>query len=269
MNFKEQNQRYKNERKTARLQYRQKKSLAKEEYKSSIVKVRDRFDKEIAAGYRSIGKEPPKNPPSRSVLEEIGNATTHGVGAIFAIVAFILMLLNSNGGLEVLGAVIYFFGMFVMFTMSCLYHSFKHGTKTKRIFRRFDYSSIYLLIGATFAPILLCFRGGVFGTVFFVIQWLIIATGVSLVGVFGPSRLRFIHIPLYVLLGWSGLMLIPSMYAHNPMFVFWILLGGVVYSFGIIPFAIKSRASHFIWHFFVLAGAILQWIGVFKYIYLL
>ena len=32
--------------------------------------------------------------PKRSVLEEIGNSITHGVGTIFAIVALILMILK-------------------------------------------------------------------------------------------------------------------------------------------------------------------------------
>jgi hemolysin III len=47
-----------------------------------------------------------------------------------------------------------------------------------------------------------------------------------------------------------------------------ILGGGIIYSLGIIPFAMKSKSSHFIWHFFVLFGAVAQWIGIFIYIYL-
>ena len=45
-----------------------------------------------------------------------------------------------------------------------------------------------------------------------------------------------------------------------------ILAGGVAYSIGIIPFAVKTRASHFIWHFFVLVGAFLQWVGNYFYL---
>ena len=113
----------------------------------------------------------PVDPPKRSLLEEIGNSVTHGVGAIFAIVAFALMMSVANTTQEVLGAVVYFVGLMVLFTASCLYHAFRHGSAVKSLFRRFDYSSIYLLIGATFAPILLCYVGGTFGTVFFSIQW--------------------------------------------------------------------------------------------------
>ena len=137
----------------------------------------------------------------------------------------------------------------------------------KRLFRRFDYSSIYLLIGATFAPVLLCLYENTFGLIFFAAQWLIIACGISLVGVFGPTRLRFVHIPLYVILGWSALMLFPGMISVAPALAFWILAGGVLYTVGIIPFLMKSNVAHFIWHIFVLAAAIVQWIGIYTYVY--
>jgi hemolysin III len=202
------------------------------------------------------------------LLEEIGNAVTHGSGSVFAIVAFALMLSASSTSFERAAAFIYFFGLFVMFTMSCLYHAFPHGSAVKRLFRRFDYSSIYLLIGATFAPPLLCVVGGTFGIVFFVIQWAVIAAGISLVGVFGPTKLRFVHIPMYVILGWSALMLMPSLISTSPPLAMWILAGGVVYTLGIIPFTMKMKVSHFIWHFFVLAGAVVQWVGIYLYIYL-
>jgi hemolysin III len=210
----------------------------------------------------------PKDPPKRGILEEIGNAVTHGVGSVFAIVAFLLMLIAADTPREYVGASIYFFGLFVMFTMSCLYHAFSHGSAVKRLFRRFDYSSIYLLIGATFAPPLLCVVGGTFGIVFFIIQWAVIAAGISLVGVFGPTKLRFVHIPMYVILGWSALMLLPSMIATSFPLAMWILAGGVVYTLGIIPFTMKTKVSHFIWHFFVLAGAVVQGVGIYLYIYL-
>ena len=96
-----------------------------------------------------------------------------------------------------------------------------------------------------------------------------IVTGITLVGVFGPTRLRFVHIPLYLVLGWCGLMFLPTMVRNGDLsFLGFILGGGVVYSIGVIPFALKKRAAHFIWHFFVLAGAVVQWIGVFTTIYL-
>ena len=211
-------------------------------------------------------KREKKNPPKRSLLEEIGNSVTHGVGALFALVSLVFMLASADGARETLAVIIYSLGMLIAFLASCLYHAFPYGSAVKRLFRRFDYSSIYLLIGATFAPSLLCvFKGG-FGTAFFIIQWSLIALGITLVGVFGPARLRFIHIPTYVVLGWSALMLLPGLITESLPLALFILAGGIAYSIGIIPFAIKTRASHFIWHFFVLAGAVLQWVGNYFYL---
>ena len=35
-------------------------------------------------------------PPKRSILEEVGNAVTHGVGALFAIAGLVLLLVKSG-----------------------------------------------------------------------------------------------------------------------------------------------------------------------------
>lgn len=247
---------FKREKMRARAEYRARVRAAEAEYRNSLDKY-----------YSQPGVKRPQNPPKRPILEEIGNAITHGLGALFAIVAFILLIIRADTPTEMIASVIYFFGMFVMFMSSCLYHAFVYGSGVKRLFHRFDYSSIYLLIGATFAPILLCFFGDIFGIVFFAIQWAIIAAGISLVGVFGPTRLSKIHIPLYVILGWSALMLLPKMFLSNLPLTLWILGGGVLYTLGLIPFAMRNRVSHFIWHFFVLGGAVVQWIGIYLYLF--
>lgn len=259
---------YEMERSIGKKEYSARLSETRRRYRAERHMARDKYQRERRNLRQSFGKPLPKDPPKRGKLEEIGNSVTHGVGAAFAVVALILMLIFANGAYETVGAIIYFFGMFASFGASCLYHSFKHGRAAKRLFRRFDYTGIYLLIGATFAPSLLAVVGGTFGIAFFITQWAVIAVGISLVCVFGPSRLRFIHIPLFVVLGWSAIMLLPSLIAESFALAMWILAGGIIYTLGIIPYMIKLKVSHFIWHFFVLAGAVVQWIGIFSYIYL-
>ena len=84
-------------------------------------------------------------PPVLTILEEVGNAITHGVGAVLALVGFILLLLKSDTGMKVMASCFYGISLFILMLMSCLYHSFKSGSKVKRIWRRFDYASIYIL----------------------------------------------------------------------------------------------------------------------------
>ena len=42
--------------------------------------------------------------PKRSVLEEIGNSVSHGLGAIFGIIALVLMLLKSDTPMKITGS---------------------------------------------------------------------------------------------------------------------------------------------------------------------
>lgn len=258
---------YKDNKKQIKTKYKADKKKRKKEYRTNKKSARESYYEKKEAYCIENGLPIPKNPPKRCLLEEIGNSVTHGLGALFALVAVVLMLKNANDTRELFSAVVYSAGLFVAFFASSLYHAFSHGSAVKRLFRRFDYSSIYLLIGATFAPILISYIGGVKGMLFLVIQWLVIAVGISLIGVFGPGKLRFIHFPLYFLLGWSGLILMPELFSRDVGFFVYIIAGGIVYSLGIIPFAIKAKISHFIWHVFVLGGALLQWIGIYKYVF--
>jgi hemolysin III len=90
-----------------------------------------------------------------------------------------------------------------------------------------------------------------------------------MLGVFGPGRLKWLHFPLFFVLGWiGGVCVVPKMITSNMTLLYWILAGGVAYTIGMIPFCIKkSNCAHFIWHFFVLFGCICQWIGIYSYLY--
>ena len=187
-------------------------------------------------------------PPRRSVLEEVGNAVTHGVGSLLSIAALVLLLLRADTAPKIAAALIYGICMILMFTMSCLYHSFRSGSTVKRVWRRFDYISIYLLIGGTFAPLWLVYWGGKAGLLLMILQWAIIITGVTFVGVFGPGRLRPLHITLYIILGWSALVFLPGMIRNDRPLFWFILAGGIIYTLGIIPFLLKKKGAHFLWH---------------------
>ena len=206
-------------------------------------------------------------PPKRSLLEEIGNAVTHGVGALFAVAGLVLLLLKAGSPVSLFCAVVYGVCLLMMFLMSCLYHSFRWGSRVKRLWRRFDYISIYLLIGGTFTPMWLLFWNGRTGTVLCIVQWVLILLGVTFVAVFGPGRPRILHPVLFVILGWAGLIFIPRMIRENlPLFLF-TLTGGIIYTVGIIPFALRRKGAHFLWHFFVFFGAVVHWFGIYFFLY--
>lgn len=223
--------------------------------------------KQIRRIRRRVLAQRKNEPPVLTAGEEVFNTISHSLGAGLAIAGMVLMLLRSQGGLEVMASCFYGISMVLMMVMSSVYHAMPSGSKIKRVFRRFDYTTIYLLIGGTFAPIFLVYLGGVLGVVLFCIQWLVILCGVTLVIAFGPGRWRALHFTLYFLLGWSGLLFLPTFYLHSPALLGFIFAGGLFYTLGMIPFAQKKKWNHCIWHLFVLAAAILHWIGIYTQIY--
>lgn len=208
-----------------------------------------------------------KEPPKRSIPEEVGNAVTHGVGALLGIAGAVLLIIRSRTGTQMTGAIVYGACLIIMFLMCCLYHAFRWGSGIKRLWRRFDYISIYLLIGGTFTPLWLLYWGGIWGVIFCIAEWAVIVAGITMIGIFGPEKAGKVHMTLYVVLGWCGLIFLPRMIQHDiPLFLF-ITGGGLMYTLGIIPFAMKKRGAHFIWHFFVLFGAAAHWFGIYLYLY--
>lgn len=232
-------------------------------HKDKVKKVRETITKEE----KKQRLRERNKPPHLSILEEVGNAVTHGIGAALALLGMILLLMKSDSAVKI-GATLLFSGsMFVLMLMSCLYHAFPSDSMVKRIWRRFDYTSIYLLINGTFAPICLVYEGGQLAIVLFILQWIMAGIGIAVILIYGPGKWSALHYTLYFLIGWSGVIFLPDLYQHNQPLLWMILLGGVVYTIGMIPFSKNKKGSHFLWHIFVLIGALLHWLGIYLFIY--
>jgi len=206
-------------------------------------------------------------PPRLTVREEVFNAVSHGLGALLAAGCLVLLLLRSDTGMEIMASCFYGISMVVMMGMSGVYHAMKSGSAVKRVCRRFDYTSIYLLIGGTFAPIFLLYLGGTVGVVLFCVQWAVILCGVTLMLTLGPGCWRSVHFTLYFLLGWSGVLFLPSFLVRARELLGFILMGGLVYTLGMIPFVRKRKYDHCVWHLFVLLAATLHFWGIYTLIY--
>lgn len=206
-------------------------------------------------------------PPRLTVGEEVFNAVSHGIDTGLAVAGLVLLLLKSDTALKLTASLFYGVSMVVMMLASCIYHAMPAGSRIKRICRRLDYTSIYLLIGGTFAPVLLVFLGDRVGITFFCIQWAVILFGVTLIAVFGPGKWRPLHFTLYFVIGWSGLLFLPALYRGNRPLLALIFLGGLAYTLGMIPFARNRKYDHCVWHVFVLLGALLHWFGIYHLLY--
>jgi len=208
--------------------------------------------------------------------EEIANAVSHGVMAIFGIVALILLLVKANSAIETWAAIIFGFGITNLYLMSTLYHSLFHKG-AKSLFQRFDHLSIYILIGGTFAPALLLLpelqnpifgiTGLGLGPIVFIIQWLLIILGVVFKSIW-INKFSKLHVAIYLAMGWSALIFVQELYRFEPIAFYLVFGGGIAYSIGVIFYALpKIKYFHFIWHIFTSIGTILQFIAIYVYLY--
>jgi hemolysin III len=213
-------------------------------------------------------KESPNWNRHQTLGEEIANSISHGVGvlAAIAVTPFLIVKAIPLGAAAITGVSIFGATMIVLYLASTLYHAFPHS-KTKRVFRIFDHSAIFLLIAGTYTPFTLTVLPGVWGWTLLGIVWSLAVVGVVLKSVrnVGTSKLS---IALYLGMGWLAVLAAKPIYESLPSWgLFWLLAGGVMYSVGVLFFAYDHRVryNHFIWHLFVLAGTSCHVVAVLGY----
>lgn len=194
---------------------------------------------------------------NQTLGEEIANSISHGLGVLvaLAVTPFLILKAIPLGSASIVGASIFGVTMILLYLASTLYHAFPHS-KTKRLFRIFDHSAIFLLIAGTYTPFTLSVLPGAWGWALLGIVWLLAIIGVVIKSVrnVGTGKLS---IALYLGMGWLAVLAAKPLYEALPSWgLFWLLAGGVMYSVGVLFFAYDHRVryNHFIWHLFVLAG---------------
>lgn len=201
--------------------------------------------------------------------EELFNSITHGVGAILSIVALVVLVSFASISGDVWRIVsfsIYGFTLFFLYLSSTLYHSVFHE-KTKRVLRVFDHSSIYLLIAGSYTPITLISMRGIWGWLLFSLVWSLAIAGIIL-KIIGVQRLKKFSVFLYIFMGWLIVIAIKPMLSMVPQGLFmWLLIGGLLYSLGVIFYVDKKIPfNHGIWHLFVLGGSTAHFLGMLIYL---
>jgi len=191
-------------------------------------------------------------------FEEKLNALTHAIGAVFGIVALVLLIIFETKKTEfsLFSVVVYGISIIILFTASTMYHSFT-DEKKKHYFRIVDHISIYLLIAGTYTPVLLITLEQSKGWLLFYIVWAIAGFGVIL-KLFFTGKFEAFSTILYLAMGWLIVFDFSTLNSLMPANgIVLLMAGGLAYTVGIVFYAIeKIPYNHVIWHLFVLAGAI-------------
>jgi hemolysin III len=196
------------------------------------------------------------------------NSITHLIGAVLAIVGLVLLVVlaaRQGDPWKIVSFSIYGTTLLLLYTSSSLYHSL-HG-KAKKVFRKMDHLSIYLLIAGSYTPFTLITLRGAWGWSIFGAVWFLAILGIVLESL--PQKgARILPVIIYIFMGWLILIAINPLLRSMPLTGFvWLLLGGVFYTVGVVFYALDGRVRHFhgIWHLFVLAGSLSHYFTILFY----
>lgn len=205
-----------------------------------------------------------------TVGEEIGNAVTHGVMAFLLlwINPFIAIVAYNQGGYSLaISKTVFIISIFLMFLASCLYHSMAYDTQHKRIFQILDHIFIYVAIAGSYTPVALNIIGGFWGILILIIQWGMVLAGILYKSLTKQSIPK-LSVTIYLIMGWTAVLFMPLIIQKaSPWFIFFIALGGILYSIGAWFYSQKERPYfHFIWHLFINFAAISHFIAIIFFI---
>ena len=207
----------------------------------------------------------PETKRKYSTGEEIANAITHGIGALLAIAALVILVVVAamRGTVwHVVSFSVFGSTLVLLYFSSTLYHSLTHA-RAKHIFHKFDHISIYLLIAGTYTPFCLTVLRGWVGWTVFGVVWgcAILGTVIKAITVGKHVKLSTL---LYVLMGWVIVLAFKPLWeamTFNGLVL--LIAGGLSYTAGTIFFLRDHvKYNHSAWHLFVIAGSVLHFFTV-------
>ena len=206
--------------------------------------------------------------------EEIFNMTSHIVGGALGVIALVLCVVFSaihHNGYGVISSIIYGITMILLYTMSSIYHGLRPNTKAKKVFQVLDNCSIFLLIAGSYTPFALCtlreyntaLGWGIFGII-----WGLAILGIVLNAI-DLKNFKVFSMICYLIMGWCIIFRINVVISALGWTGFSLLLsGGIVYTIGAIfyGFGKKKKYMHSIFHLFIFAGSLLQFLCIILYV---
>ena len=197
--------------------------------------------------------------------EIIADGVVHAVGVCFGLIAataLIVLTAIYATALDIVAVSIYVAGLLAMLVLSATYNLWP-VSRAKWVLRRFDHAAIYLLIAATYTPMIMQVKDSVFAIALLIGVWCVAIVGIAL-KLARPGRYDRLAVGLYLAMGWSGMMLYDAVVSALPTLALaFLIAGGVLYSLGVIFHAWQRlRFQNAIWHCFVLLGAACHYTAV-------
>lgn len=200
--------------------------------------------------------------------EELINSISHGAGALLAIVGALPLIMHgieAGSAIVIFSMAAYVFSLVLLYTASASYHAVRRSS-IKRILQILDHCTIFVLILGTYIPFSLVVMGGAVGLTVCLTNTVLALIGIT-INVIDMKRFEKYSMILYIIMGWLAIAVVPAIFKALPLLSLLLLIaGGVAYTVGIVFFKTEKSYMHVTWHFFVLAGSILQYLSILIYL---
>lgn len=206
--------------------------------------------------------------PKYTLGEELISSISHGIGALLGIAGLVLAVVYAKSPIAIVSSAIYGATLIILYTISCLYHSFSPKIGAKKVFRVLDHCSIYLLIFGTYMPYLLVLIKGAYGWTMWGILLFLSILGIVL-NCISLDKFKKFSLISYIGMGWVIIFSFKRVFDLLGLIgTAYLLIGGICYTAGIVFYrkGKKTKYMHSIWHFFVLAGSIFHFFSIFLYV---
>ncbi|MDR3573428.1 MAG: hemolysin III family protein [Anaerolineaceae bacterium] len=201
---------------------------------------------------------------------------THLVGALLALIGAIDLLvpaIQSRNTLQIIAFSVYGASLLALYSASSAYHLLNLSESGTRTLRRLDHTMIYILIAGSYTPLCLIALRGAWGWSLLGVVWGLALAGFILT-LFYLNKSRWLTVGIYILMGWLAVVaFVPLLQRVPAIGIFWMVLGGVIYSGGAIVYARKRPdpipgvfGFHELWHLFVMAGSAAHFVLIFSVI---
>jgi hemolysin III len=187
--------------------------------------------------------------------ERIADGILHVIGICAGTVAVVAMMVAAFLSLPATtttSLAIYGVGLLAMFSCSAAYNLIS-SPKWSSTLQRLDHAAIFLKIAGTYTPFGIL-MGGIAGHILLGVVWTVALLGAAVKLL--KSNCKGIDVPIYLVLGWVGLLAFrPLSDAVSPLVLALLGIGGVLYSVGVIFHVWRSlKYQNAIWHGFVLVA---------------
>lgn len=197
------------------------------------------------------------------------NSISHLFGAIagfLGLIVLVVVSVQSGDPWKIASFSVYGVTLLFLYAASTLYHSTKG--KAKALFQLLDHHGIYLLIAGTYTPFALVTLRDTWGWTIFAIIWTLAVTGI-LIDTFQRHGRRILPLIIYMVMGWLIIVVLKPLLRELSTggFVL-LLLGGLLYTVGVIFYVLDHKVSYFhgIWHLFVLGGSFMHYFTVLYFV---